>query len=87
MVVTRAVSRLVGVARAQSVTAIRRGLVVAVMRGLAVQLDLMATAGPPIWSHAAGDVLPGIQVDEAGNECPDFRRGRGLAGGDRQKGP
>ena len=69
-VLNRTVTGLVGSARAQAVTAIRRGLVVAVMRGIAVQLELMSTTGPPGWPDEAGDVLTGIQVDDAGNELP-----------------
>ena len=46
-VVKRAVCGLQGPTRAASVTALRRGLVVAIMRGVASQLETMQTTCPP----------------------------------------
>ena len=65
--VKRAVAGLVGTSRATAATAIRRGLSLSVMRGVATQLEALLTTSPPSWSDSDDPVLCGEEVDDAGN--------------------
>ena len=66
---------LVGESRATAVTALRRGLSIAVLKGVASQLEVLTTTAPPLWCDTDGDVLDGESpVDEAGNETAGPRR-------------
>ena len=69
-VVKRAAAALVGRARVDAVTAMRRGVALAVMRGVAVQLEVLLTTAPPLWADDATHVLVGEVVDDAGNSWP-----------------
>lgn len=64
----RAVAGLVGTARANAVTSLRRGLSVAVMRGVAAQLETLQMTCPPQWADADDEVLMGEALDDAGND-------------------
>ena len=67
--VKRAVAGLVGLSRVTAVTALRRGLTIAVLKGVASQLEILTTTTPPTWIDTDGEVLDGeAPVDEAGNE-------------------
>ena len=66
-IVKRAVAGLMGTSRTAATTAIRRGLSLAVMRGVATQLEALLTTSPPTWADADDPVLCGDEVDDAGN--------------------
>ena len=65
--VKRAVAGLMGQSRVVATTAIRRGLSLAVMRGVATQLEALLTTSPPMWTDEDGPVLCAEEVDDAGN--------------------
>ena len=64
-VVKKAVVGLIGKQRTDSVTALRRGLSLAAMRGVAEQLEVLLSTSPPLWVDGDDDILAGeIPLDE-----------------------